>query len=59
MDFSNDETDQHARIVLAARDATGPLPDLNLDAWGDVAGSAVVNSPRIGVEVRRMRWYLD
>jgi hypothetical protein len=57
-DFSN-QADGHAPIVLAAKDATGPLPDLNLDAWGDVAASAVVNSPSISIPDRRLRWHLS
>ena len=56
-DFEN-QTDVHAPIVLAAKDDTGPIPDLNLDAWGDVAGSAVVHSSKIAVQDRRLRWNL-
>lgn len=61
MDVGYDETtDQHARIVLAATSTVGPVADLNLDDWGTVAGSAVINSPRIGgVRDGRMRWFLE
>jgi hypothetical protein len=54
----NTQTDGHAPIVLVAKDDTGPIPDLNLDAWGDVAGSAVVNSPSIDIQDRKLRWNL-
>ncbi|EXJ95998.1 hypothetical protein A1O1_01124 [Capronia coronata CBS 617.96] len=61
MDVSYDEsTDQHARIVLAATSTIGPVADLNLDDWGPVAGSAVVNSPRLGrVRDGKLRWFLE
>ncbi|EXJ81493.1 hypothetical protein A1O3_07786 [Capronia epimyces CBS 606.96] len=55
------ESDQYARIVLAAISTVGAVADLNLDDWGAVAGSAVVNCPSIGaVRDTKMRWlFLD
>jgi hypothetical protein len=59
IDVGYGQNDQYARTVLAATAQVEGLTELNLDAWGDVAGSAIMNSPRIGVQERRLRWCLD